>query len=70
VLSKIWGVLLMIKEIWEAIKTLLGLVKKVKHENTNKEIDEKTKEAGDPTKPEQERHEATKDLEDIVNRNA
>ena len=67
-LSTLLGYLKLFKEVWEALKILIGLVERAKHEHANKEITDKTEQAGDVKAPEKDRHEATKDLEDAINK--
>lgn len=65
--GQIWGVLKFLKEVWDALKVLLGMVEKAKHEHAKEDIKEKTDIVADPNKSEQERLDAIKELEDRVN---
>lgn len=66
-MGTVWGLLKMLLELWEALKTFIGMVEKAKHEKAQEEIKEETGIIADPNKSEQEKHEATKNLEDQIN---
>lgn len=66
-MGTVWAFIKMLVEIWEAIKVALGMVKKAQHDHELSDIDEKAKEAGDPTKPLEDRLKAGQDLEDKFN---
>lgn len=67
-MAKVYAVLRFLEELWQAIKVLIGMVEKAKHEHTDGAIKDKTDIAGDPTKPVEDRLDAVEDLEDITNR--
>ncbi len=63
----VWGILKFLAELWSTIKVLLGMVEKAKHEKAQKEIKDKADIIADPTKTEEEKLDAIKDIEDGVN---
>lgn len=68
-MGQVWAVIKFLMELWEALKIAIGWVKKVQHENTNKEITEEADKAGNPNLSLEERMKAGQKLEDTINRN-
>lgn len=66
-MGQVWAVLKFIMELWNAIKVFFGFIKSVKHENEIKEITKETEIISKPGATEEERREATKNLEDKLN---
>lgn len=67
-MGTVWGLLKMLLEWWQALKAILGLVEKAKHESNQKEISDKTDVIKNSESTEEERLNAVKDLEDVFNR--
>lgn len=67
-LAGVWKLIGLISDLVDWIKTLVGFVRTVEHQHEQKKIDDASKVVGDPTKTDQEREDATHDLEDIANR--
>ena len=67
-LAGIWKLIGLISDLVDWIKTLVGFVRTVEHQHEQKKIDDASKVAGDPSKTDEEREDATHDLEDIANR--
>lgn len=67
-LSGIWSLIGLLKNLWDLIAAALGYVKTVEHQKTVKEIDDATKTIEKPDATDAEREDAAHDLEDIANR--
>lgn len=68
-MANVWAVLKFLAELWEQIKILLGMIEKAKHEKKQDEIADNAGKVGNPDLSDEEREDATQNLEDIVNRN-
>ena len=66
-IGEILGILSFLKKVWEAIGILLGFIKKVEHEGVVKEINDAVKVIV-PERGEEDRRDATKDLQDRFNK--
>ncbi len=67
-MASFWALIQLINKLWDAIATFLGFVKSVKHENDKKEISKEVEVISKPESTEEERREATKHLEDDINK--
>jgi hypothetical protein len=63
-----WSLIALLKQLADAIASLLGYIAASQHQSVVKQIDEATKAAGDPAKTDDEREAARKKLEDLINR--
>jgi hypothetical protein len=68
VLTGLWKLIGLISDLVDWIKALLGFVQTVEHQGEQKKIDDAAKAIEKPGATDQEREDATHDLEDIANR--
>lgn len=66
-MGTVWAFIKMLIEIWNEIKILIGVAKKVQHDHNLDNIDEKTKEISNPDSSLEDRLKAGADLEDDIN---
>lgn len=67
-MGQVWAVLKFLMELWDALKLALGLIKKVQHEGSIKEITEESDKAGNPELSLEERLKAGQKLEENLNK--
>lgn len=68
--GQVWAVLKFLMELWNQLKIFLGMIEKAQHDHKQEEIKKETGVIADPSKSEEEKHEATKNLEDSFNSRA
>lgn len=66
-MANIWALIQLLLKVWKTFELLMGWIDQVKYDNAIKEIDENTKNAGDPNMSLEDRLKAGKKLEDQQN---
>lgn len=67
-MAQIWGILKMVQQWWTLLLTFIGMIEKAQHEKKNEEIADNTQVIANPNSTEEQRHDATQNLEDSINK--